>query len=74
MKSISSWFKCRLVPNASYIQTVKDYYGQFNFFFTIPEFKYDQMVSGMHYSSVVLRKFKTDDFNIDYVAANTEDS
>jgi len=28
----------------------------------------------MHYSSVVLRKFKTDDFNIDYVDANTEDS
>ena len=58
-KSISSWFKCRVSNETNFLKH-KDYYGQFNFFFKIPEFKFDPFISGLHYSSVVLRKYVTD--------------
>jgi hypothetical protein len=71
--SLSSWFKCG-INRASKNNIIDEFYGQFNFFFTIPTFKYDKMVSGMHYSSVVLRNFHKDQFNIDYVQLRFENS
>jgi hypothetical protein len=60
--SISSWFKCRIY-NETNMSNSKDYYGQFNYFFIIPKFKHDPIISGLHYSSVLLRKFD----RIDYI-------
>ena len=58
-KSVSSWFKCNIPIDESNIEKNKDFYGQFNFFFIIPKFEFDPLISGLHYSSVVFRNYKT---------------
>jgi hypothetical protein len=58
----SAWFKCR--------KERLEYYGQFNFFFTIPILN-DRIVSNLLYGSAFFRKFNSKD-NLDYINANDD--
>jgi hypothetical protein len=73
--SKDSWFKCTVSEfNYRNVLSSKDYYGQFNFFFTIPEFKNDPFISGLHYSSVLLRKYETNNFIDSITVTENSDS
>jgi hypothetical protein len=58
----SAWFKCR--------KESLEYYGQFNFFFTIPILN-DRIVSNLLYGSAFFRRFNSKD-NLDYINANDD--
>jgi hypothetical protein len=56
----STWFKCR--------KEGSEFYGQFNFFFTIPILN-DRIVSNLLYGSAFFRRFNSKE-NLDYINAN----